>query len=245
MGVGKNSRFFHALASHKVVREVIMSSTQHENTVYEEQLDEAFWSNIFKQEAKHAPPAETKQAWPLSGNIPIFNDPGAENSTSWRLAQEALRSDRVLELRVTGFNKGGLLVYWQDLQGFVPASQLVNFPLLHDTRPAHHVEGVDGAGCGKLRGHLLDAPADQFDELGIDLQFRLPIESAAKIQRTFDLATIEFCGDRLPECLLVRTHFLREPELHVEITMVDGAYFPGQCAYFRVGRFARKACHTV
>lgn len=122
-----------------------MSSTQHENTVYEEKLDEAFWTNVFKQEAAHASPAEEEQTWPMGGTMPVFNDPGAENSTSWRLAQEAFRSDRVLELRVTGFNKGGLLVYWQDLQGFVPASQLVNFPLLHVAQERMHaLAGLQG-----------------------------------------------------------------------------------------------------
>jgi small subunit ribosomal protein S1 len=32
---------------------------------------------------------------------------------------------------VTGYNKGGLLVQWLGLPGFVPASQLVNFPQFH------------------------------------------------------------------------------------------------------------------
>ena len=82
-------------------------------------------------------------------------------------------------------------------------------------------------------------------ELGIDLQLRLLVESAAEIQRTLDLAAIQFCGDCLPESLFVRAHLVRKPELHVEVTVVDRAYFPGQCADFRVTRFARKACHTV
>jgi small subunit ribosomal protein S1 len=123
-----------------------MSSSQHENTVYEEQIDQAFWSALFGRESsKVTSPAKEKQAWPEGGTIPVFNDPGAANSTSWRLAEEAFRSDRVLELRVTGFNKGGLLVYWQDLQGFVPASQLINFPLLHIAEErTHALAGLQG-----------------------------------------------------------------------------------------------------
>lgn len=160
-----------------------MSSTQQENTVYEGKLDEAFWSNIFKQETIHAPPAKAEQAWPLGGSIPVFNDPGAENSTSWRLAQEAFRSDRVLELRVTGFNKGGLLVYWQDLQGFVPASQLVNFPLLHIAQERMHaLAGLQGKmlclkiielNPGKNRLVLSERAAQVDAEQRVGLLFKL------------------------------------------------------------------------
>jgi small subunit ribosomal protein S1 len=161
-----------------------MSSSQHEDTVYEEQIDQAFWSALFERESSPAPaPAKTKQAWPKSGAIPVFNDPGAANSTSWRLAEEAFRSDRVLELRVTGFNKGGLLVYWQDLQGFVPASQLVNFPLLHIAQERMHaLAGLQGKTLRlkiievkpeKNRLVLSERAAQVEAERRVDLLFRL------------------------------------------------------------------------
>ena len=120
---------------------------------------------------------------PEGGTIPVFNDPGAANSTSWRLAQEAYRSDRVLELRVTGFNKGGLLVYWQDLQGFVPASQLVNFPLLHIVQERMHaLAGLQGKTLRlkiielnpeKNRLVLSERAAQVDIEQRVDLLFRL------------------------------------------------------------------------
>ena len=43
-------------------------------------------------------------------------------------------ADRLLRLRVVGHNKGGLLVYWNGIQGFVPASQLIDFPQFHVPR---------------------------------------------------------------------------------------------------------------
>jgi small subunit ribosomal protein S1 len=161
-----------------------MSSSQHEDTVYEEQIDQAFWSALFVQEsASVSAPAKAKQAWPKSGSIPVFNDPVAANSTSWRLAEEAFRSDRVLELRVTGFNKGGLLVYWQDLQGFVPASQLVNFPLLHIAQERMHaLAGLQGKTLRlkiievkpeKNRLVLSERAAQVEAERRVDLLFRL------------------------------------------------------------------------
>lgn len=160
-----------------------MSSTQHEDTVFDEKVDETFWSTLFRQESSPQPPAEKEQAWPVAGTIPVFNDPGAANSTSWRLAEEAFRSDRVLELRVMGFNKGGLLVYWQDLQGFVPASQLVNFPLLHiEAERMGALAGLQGRTLslkiielnpGKNRLVLSERAAQVDTEQRVGLLFRL------------------------------------------------------------------------
>lgn len=36
--------------------------------------------------------------------------------------------DEVIELRIVGYNRGGLLAEWRSLRGFIPASQLLNFP---------------------------------------------------------------------------------------------------------------------
>lgn len=50
------------------------------------------------------------------------------SSEDWEAIQRAADCDEVVELRVVGYNRGGLLVEWNDLRGFVPASQLLNFP---------------------------------------------------------------------------------------------------------------------
>jgi small subunit ribosomal protein S1 len=62
--------------------------------------------------------------------------PGAALSADdpWDMARAYMENDRVLKLRVLGHNKGGLLVSWNGLQGFVPASQLINFPQFHIPR---------------------------------------------------------------------------------------------------------------
>jgi small subunit ribosomal protein S1 len=111
--------------------EVIMSREQ-TNTVKLEPENDAYWSALFLQEEILATsPPSTGETQFLENLIPSSNGNSIENSPTWRLATDALRSDSTLRLPVTGYNKGGLLVSWQDLQGFVPASQLVNFPLLH------------------------------------------------------------------------------------------------------------------
>ena len=47
------------------------------------------------------------------------------------LLKKPMKRTQILTLTVSGFNKGGLLVEWHKLPGFVPASQLVDFPQFH------------------------------------------------------------------------------------------------------------------
>lgn len=48
--------------------------------------------------------------------------------SDWQAIQQVMDADEVLELKVVGHNRGGLLVEWRSLRGFVPASQLVHAP---------------------------------------------------------------------------------------------------------------------
>lgn len=50
----------------------------------------------------------------------------ARQMADWDRAEELLESGEVIERKVTGFNKGGLLVQFGRLQGFVPRSHIVN-----------------------------------------------------------------------------------------------------------------------
>ncbi|RIK18197.1 MAG: hypothetical protein DCC51_11090 [Anaerolineae bacterium] len=66
-----------------------------------------------------------------------LSEPPTELSSSddpWEMAQTIMDADQLLELRVFDHNKGGLLVIWNGIQGFVPASQLVDFPQFHVPR---------------------------------------------------------------------------------------------------------------
>lgn len=93
---------------------------------------EAFWSALFLQEELlEAAPSLVEENQSSASSLHSVNGSHVEHSATWKLAREALEADRTLRLPVIGFNQGGLLVNWHDLQGFVPASQLVDFPLLH------------------------------------------------------------------------------------------------------------------
>jgi small subunit ribosomal protein S1 len=58
--------------------------------------------------------------------------PSPEVDAAWCEVTEAYRNGRVLVAIATGWNRGGLLVRWNRLQGFVPASQLKEMPLTED-----------------------------------------------------------------------------------------------------------------
>lgn len=49
-------------------------------------------------------------------------------SAEWERAEQLLQSKERVELRVIGYNRGGLLVRFGSLQGFVPTSQLIDLP---------------------------------------------------------------------------------------------------------------------
>jgi small subunit ribosomal protein S1 len=56
----------------------------------------------------------------------LASAPGTEDG--WQVAQRALDQGDLFCLRVAGVNRGGLLVDWNGVQGFVPASHLKEMP---------------------------------------------------------------------------------------------------------------------
>lgn len=59
----------------------------------------------------------------------------ARQAIIWSEAENAIREKRVFELPVTDANKGGLIINWQGIIGFLPASQL---------KPEHYPRISDG-----------------------------------------------------------------------------------------------------
>lgn len=49
----------------------------------------------------------------------------------WLPASQIYEDDKAIEVVITGYNKGGLLTNWRGLPGFLPASQLEDFPECH------------------------------------------------------------------------------------------------------------------
>jgi len=68
--------------------------------------------------------AEPSAEEPLYSQYSDASPAGQGTAAIWQLAEQALRNASCEEATVVGWNRGGLLVQWRDLQGFLPASQL-------------------------------------------------------------------------------------------------------------------------
>lgn len=52
----------------------------------------------------------------------------------WEKARQLLKSEEAVQVSVTGHNRGGVLVRWNRLEGFIPSSHLVSFNLSSERR---------------------------------------------------------------------------------------------------------------
>ena len=89
-------------------------------------VEESYWNSLLKEgEFSHV--RSTDELNTHSGNLSnSFSATLSYNNEDWEEAHRIVTEDSVLSLTVMGFNRGGLLVEWRSLRGFVPASQLVN-----------------------------------------------------------------------------------------------------------------------
>lgn len=82
-------------------------------------LDEGWWSSILAEEIRYE---ESRSSQEQDGA-------GKENgSVDWDVVQGFYDRDEIICLRVQGFNRGGLLVHGDHIQGFVPISHLLDVP---------------------------------------------------------------------------------------------------------------------
>lgn len=100
-------------------------------------LDEGYWASLLTEgeySRSYAPNEEANN----QSSVDVYQSPQSElsapqeESSDWDEIQRLMGSDASLDLAVIGYNRGGLLVEWQSLRGFVPASQLVYFPNYED-----------------------------------------------------------------------------------------------------------------
>lgn len=85
------------------------------------EIDEGWWASVLADEEVYSPHSKTpavKQAQGSSGTVAV----------DWKHVRELFENDEIIELKVYGYNRGGLLVQSDNIQGFVPVSHLVDMP---------------------------------------------------------------------------------------------------------------------
>ena len=81
--------------------------------------DDGWWASVL---------AEEESRKPVSTGKPQRTEETGKPSTDWEKAGRLFHQDEIISLHVTSFNRGGLLVEGEGLNGFVPCSHLVDLP---------------------------------------------------------------------------------------------------------------------
>ncbi len=127
-------------------------------------LDEDYWRVLLEQgeiAARAVPPAEPQEIFGPLGIVSGMGGgspgsiPDESQEDQWQAARLALDRGEVFDLCICGANRGGLLVEWNGLKGFVPASHLKEVARLH----GHHdrVSELSGRIGESLTVRLIEA----------------------------------------------------------------------------------------
>jgi len=123
----------------------------------ERPLEESYWQALLNEgEFSRPVPPEAMSEWQVVATsqevVNPQNPPPVSQEVAWQIAQQSLRSGDVCIAQVVGYNRGGLLVSWQNLRGFVPASHLVGLSPIMDeeARKAEFARRVGWNLCVKV-----------------------------------------------------------------------------------------------
>jgi small subunit ribosomal protein S1 len=90
-------------------------------------LDDGWWASVLAEESRYAPPSPVRQVSKseVRGEALVSAPAQVKQSADWNQVKELYLRDQIVDLNVTGYNRGGLLVEGNNLYGFVPFSHLV------------------------------------------------------------------------------------------------------------------------
>lgn len=83
-------------------------------------IDEDWWDSLLAEDERYEPPVSQKPK-PSS-----FQDSAKEQKSNWNEVRDLYHQDQIVQLQVTGHNRGGVLVEGKGLYGFVPFSHLID-----------------------------------------------------------------------------------------------------------------------
>jgi small subunit ribosomal protein S1 len=92
--------------------------------------DEGWWESVLAEEMRHTTPRLPQHAVTKSKPSPQDTIESARASApvqpNWEEINDLYASDRIVSMKVTGHNRGGLLVETETISGFVPFSHLID-----------------------------------------------------------------------------------------------------------------------
>jgi small subunit ribosomal protein S1 len=99
------------------------------------EIDESWWTALLAEEDKYNQVGLKEQALTdelVNHGKDSFKRGIKTSEIDWRMVREIYTKDQVVNLEITGFNRGGLLVGGNGLHGFVPISHLLEINCLTD-----------------------------------------------------------------------------------------------------------------
>jgi len=88
--------------------------------IAQDDMDEGWWAAVLAD--------EESTISEYSETLPAVNPPTEMMLVDWERVKSIYENDEIITLQVYGFNRGGLLVQDQGIQGFVPVSHLIEMP---------------------------------------------------------------------------------------------------------------------
>lgn len=91
-------------------------------------IDEGWWQSVLAEERQHTPSRPSQgvgkpkaPTQPRTEAAPVASPPQPD----WDMLKELYSNDRIVSIKVTGHNRGGLLVENDAISGFIPFSHLI------------------------------------------------------------------------------------------------------------------------
>ncbi len=93
--------------------------------------DEGWWESVLAEEHQYAPPRPSQGALKPkpATQSPVKAEPQPTvlaTQTDWNTIKDLYANDRIVDMRVSGHNRGGLLVEKDGISGFIPFSHLID-----------------------------------------------------------------------------------------------------------------------
>lgn len=89
-------------------------------------VDESWWESVLAEEARHPTHAPSRSQARQDARSEGRAEEGPRISPNWGQVKDLYQKDQIVDLKVSGCNRGGLLVEGPNLYGFVPFSHLVD-----------------------------------------------------------------------------------------------------------------------
>jgi len=91
--------------------------------------DESWWESVLAEERQYAPPRPPQGAMkskPDSQSRAELQPTAPAIQTDWDTIKDLYSNDRIVDMKVSGHNRGGLLVEKDGVSGFIPFSHLID-----------------------------------------------------------------------------------------------------------------------